>query len=607
MSLKPTAEQTSVVDAFVTQKSLVVVAVAGAGKTSTLRMSATAAPTRRCLYVAYNKALAEEAKTSMPGNVQARTAHSLAYRDVGYRFKHRLDAPRLTARQSAEIMYAGGSIPATRVLNAPVDLGGVVLRPAALARTALATVSRYCESADPEITAHHVPRVEGVTGHARKALVDVILPLANLAWSDLRHPNGKLRHVPDHYLKVWALGSPYIPSDCILFDEAQDANPVLAAVLTGQRGAQLVAVGDPCQQLYAWRGSIDALATWPAEHRLTLSQSFRFGQQVADRANRWLGLLNAGTRVIGAPWIESVVGPVDQPDAVLCRTNAGAMRETMEHLAAGSRVHLTGGGSEIRRLAEAADKLIHGEPTDHPELAAFSSWDEVCEYVAEDDGGDLAPAVKLINDYGPDAIMATCDRLTHRAVDAQVVVSTGHKSKGLQWPRVRIGDDFREPTPTPYPTPESPRKAVVLRKGDLMLGYVAVTRAQERLDDSGVSWVDRVDGYGVPVVVVGERRDEGPPQPVVRHYPEAWIMPDPAPLDPVWPLPAAEIEAAEQAGLVVRPESPANGLDDLTLEELTGPTPAPGVGCAGQRPCFLCDPTVRQSWPAPVPAGASRG
>ncbi|RLK13296.1 UvrD-like helicase family protein [Micromonospora sp. M71_S20] len=628
MSHKPTDEQATVIDAFVDGQSLVTVAVAGAGKTSTIRMSAEAAPTRRCLYVAYNKALADEAKTSMPRNVEARTAHSLAFRDVGYRYKHRLDAPRLTARQSAEIMYAGGSIPATRVLNAPVDLGGVVLRPAALARTALATVNRYCESADPEIAAHHVPKVEGVTGHARKALVDVVLPIADLAWSDLRHPSGKLRHVPDHYLKVWALGSPYIPADCILFDEAQDANPVLASVLTGQRGAQLVAVGDPCQQLYAWRGSIDALATWPADVRLTLSQSFRFGPRIAARANQWLGLLNAETRVIGAPWIESVIGPIEQPDAVLCRTNAGAMRETMEHLAAGSRVHLTGGGSEIRRLAEAAEKLIHGEPTDHPELAAFASWDEVCQYVAEDDGGDLAPAVKLINDYGPDAIMATCDRLTRRADDAQVVISTGHKSKGLQWPRVHIGDDFREPTPVPYPTPESPRKALVLRKSELMLAYVAVTRAQQQLDDDGVAWVDRVHSYGVPVVVVGERRDEQEPEPlVVKHHPPHSILPDaPDPLDPVWPLSAAEIEDAEQAGLVVRPESPANGLDDLMLDELTGPTPAPGVRPTGPdgvplSPTCLrcglppadCTDILPMLWhaaagrPAPELVGADRG
>ncbi|MET0492899.1 MAG: AAA family ATPase [Actinoplanes sp.] len=544
MSHKPTDEQQAVIDTFAAGNSLVVEAVAGAGKTSTLRMAAQEAPSRNCLYVAYNRPLADEAKRSMPRNVQSRTAHSLAYRDVGYRYKHRLDAPRMPAREAVEIMYAGGRYGATRALNGPVDLGGSVLRPAALARVALKTVDRFCMSAELEIGAQHVPTVEGITGHARAALIDVVLPMAGLAWSDLRHPDGKLRHVPDHYLKVWALGRPHIPATCILFDEAQDANPVLVDVLTSQGDAQLVGVGDSCQQLYAWRGSVDALATWPADKRLHLSQSFRFGPRVADRANLWLDLLSAPTRVIGASWIDSTVGPVDAPDGVLCRTNAGAMGQTMEHLAADRRVHLVGGGNQIRRLAEAAEQLIRGEPCDHPELAAFASWDEVCQYVSEDDGGDLAPAVKLINDYGPDAIVKTVDRLATRPADADVVISTGHKAKGLQWPKVQIGDDFREPTPTPYPTPDSPRQALVLRKADLMLAYVSVTRAELALDDEGLSWVDRVHGWGVPIVVASEqsaktvptaprpRPDlETPLARAVREHPEA-VLPDPPEDDP---------------------------------------------------------------------------
>lgn len=536
MSHKPTAEQQAVIDAVTAGRNLVVEAVAGAGKTATLRMAAHANPGRRMLYVAYNKALAEEAKASMPSNVECRTAHSLAYRDVGYRYKARLDASRVSARDALTIMHGSGR-PETRILNAPIDLGGVVLRPITLVRLALATVDRYCQSADQDIATHHLPRVDGVKGLARQALADVVAPIAALAWADLRHPAGRLRHTPDHYLKVWALTRPTLSAGTILFDEAQDANPVLAAVLTAQQHAQQIAVGDSCQQLYAWRGSVDALATWPADERLYLSRSFRFGQAIADRANRWLDLLDAPTRVEGAPWLDSTVGPVDQPDAILCRTNAGAMRQTMEQLAA-ARVYLVGGGTEVRRLAEAADQLMHGERCDHPELAAFADWDEVRAYVAEDDSGsDLAPLVKLIDEYGTEEILATVAQLAQRPEDADVVVSTGHRSKGLQWPRVTIGDDYREPVPTPYPTPDSPHKAMVLRRGELMLAYVGVTRAERRLDDSGLSWLDRLPAYGLPVLVVGE---DGRPAgtPVVR--------PEPAPVEP---KPADEVpEHHERVG-----------------------------------------------------------
>jgi hypothetical protein len=547
MSHKPTPEQQAVIDAYAAGESLVVVAVAGAGKTTTLKMAANATG-RRALYVAYNKALAEDAKASMPPTVECRTAHSLAYREVGWQYKHRLGGKRLSGRAIAELMYAGGRIGATRVLNSPVDIGiGIPLRQGTIASLAMETVKRWCFSADPAITIRHLPHRDGITGLARQALADIVLPIADLAWKDLIHPSGKLPFIADHYLKLWALSEPRIPYGSILFDEAQDANKVLTKILTDQRDAQLVAVGDPCQQLYAWRGSVDALATWPADRRLALSQSFRFGPAVAGRANVWLDLLNAETRVVGAPWIDSRVAMVDQPDAILCRTNAGAMKAVMDRLAgdAGTRVHLVGGGDAIRRLAEAADQLQHGEPCDHPELIAFSDWAEVQEYVMEADGSDLAPLVKLVDEYGTGAIIAAAEQLAPKAGDADLIVSTGHKSKGLQWPAVQTGPDFKEPQPRPWPTPDSPRKAIVLQRGELMLGYVAVTRAEQLLDDASVAWAGRVSGWGFPVVVVGE---DG--RPVTGHP----VGVDGAPSDAlraataVTPTPPVLVEPCEAGG-----------------------------------------------------------
>jgi len=525
MKMKPTNEQEAVIDAFAARESLVVDAVAGAGKTATLRMAAQSAPTRSCLYVAFTKDLAKEAKGSMPGNVEARTAHSLAFEVFGRPLKHRIGGKRVTAYEAAKIMYNSGSIPATHILNQGGTIGDVLLRPATLASLALKTVKRFCQSADAEISPWHVPKVDGIEAQGRDELVRVVLPIARLAWIDLTHPAGKLRFEQDVYVKLWALSKPTIPADAILFDEAQDANPVLAEVLKAQ-SAQLVAVGDPCQQMYEWRGSVDAMADWPADKRLTLSQSFRFGQRVADRANLWLALLGTATRVVGAPWLDSTVGPIDEPDAVLCRTNAGAVAAAITHLGTGARVHIVGGGREMQRMAEAADRLMHGEPAEHPELAAFTTWDEVRAYAAEDDGADLVATVKLIDEHGPDKILKIVRLLTARSEDASVVVSTGHKAKGLQWPRVVIGDDYREPQPVPYPTLTSPTKALVLRRGELMGAYVAVTRAEQRLDDSGLAWVHRVHEHGVPVVVAGEARPAPPPPVVPRRHDPAAIMPD---------------------------------------------------------------------------------
>ncbi|MFG2059699.1 UvrD-helicase domain-containing protein [Micromonospora sp. NPDC048930] len=588
MSHKPTVEQQAVIDAFVAGDSLVTVAVAGAGKTTTLRMSAEARldrqPTFRGLYVAYNSALAKEARAAFPAGVDCRTAHSVAFASHGRDLAHRLDAPRMPGKKAAELMYAGGRYPETRVLNSPVEVAtDVILTPAQVARLALTTVERYCQSDADEIGPEHVPVVNGVTDrYAREALASIVVPIAGMAWRDLTHPRGKLRFQPDVYLKMWALSRPRIAADAILFDEAQDANPVLSRVLRDQKHTQLVAVGDPYQQLYAWRGAVDALATWPADQRLTLAQSFRFGPAVADRANEWLALLGAEQRVIGFDRISSTVAPLEAADAILCRSNAGAMARVMEHVAAGRRVHLVGGASDIKRFAQAALRLMNGERADHPELIAFDSWEAVREYAAMDDGANLATIVKLVDEHGPDKIMRVADSLATEAA-AEVTVSTAHKSKGRQWSTVKIGDDFREPFPREWP-PGSGRRAVVLDASELMLLYVGVTRAVNTLDDYSTRWAGDLHSYGVPVLVRGApSQPKSPSQPeqlVAKHHPPAAILPD-AP-------------------------DPLADLVDLA-DELTGPTPAPGMGCTGKRPCFLCDPTVRATWPEPVTAGASRG
>ncbi|GLH97379.1 UvrD-helicase domain-containing protein [Phytohabitans aurantiacus] len=576
----PTGEQRAVIDDFRDGESLVVVAVAGAGKTTTLRLAAeedqAANPGRRGLYVAYNAPLAKEARGAFPASVDCRTAHSLAFATHGRDLAHRIGAPRMTGKQAAEVMFAGGRYRETKVLNGPVEVAAdVILTPGQMARLALDTVERYCQSDADQIGPQHVPAVNGIDGrHARDAFTSLVVPIAELAWKDLTHPRGRLRFQPDIYLKMWALSKPRISSDFILFDEAQDANPVLSAVLRAQAHTQLVAVGDPYQQLYAWRGAVDALATWPADRRLTLAQSFRFGPAVAERANEWLRLLGAEQRVIGFDRIASTVAPLDQADALLCRSNAGAMARVMDHVEAGRKVHLVGGASEIKRFAQAALRLMDGKRADHPELVAFDSWEAVREYAALDDGAQLATIVKLIDDHGPDKIVKVADSLASET-GAEVTVSTAHKSKGRQWGTVQVAPDFKEPFPRPWPDRDSGRYALVLDAAELMLLYVTVTRAVDILDDFSTRWVERLHDHGVPVVVRGAPGHGIERQRIVaKVHPPAAIMPDvddsalyrvdPDPSDQAGPFGAGPAKAEPPGPALAELIREAHGLASLT-------------------------------------------
>jgi hypothetical protein len=474
---RPTGEQQAIIDAYQTNANLVIEAGAGTGKTSTLRMLAACNPHRRGVYVAYNKAIATDAKRSFPASVTCATAHSLAFRAVGRRFAHRLNGPRMPARQTAK------ELGITRPLAIP-HVG--LLAPQQVARLVMETITRFCHSDAAQVEPWHVPKRPGLEEAVSVAVLrEALVPLAQRAWADLSDPDGRLRFTHDCYLKLWQLSEPRLPADYVLLDEAQDANPVVAAIVERQSHAQRILVGDRCQAIYGWRGAIDAMSRFAADHRLCLSQSFRFGPAIAAEANKWLQLLDAPLRLRGFDPITSTVGPVACPDSVLCRTNAEAVRQLLMAADAGRKAALVGGGTEIRRLAEAAISLRAGTGTDHPELFVFRTWGEVQEYVEQDAGGsDLKVFVQLIDTYGAEVVIDIVDRLSPEEV-AETVVSTAHKAKGREWATVRIAGDFPKPRRNYNGQPaEVPR-------ADAMLAYVAVSRARQALDPQGLAWVEQ--------------------------------------------------------------------------------------------------------------------
>lgn len=470
----PTDEQQHALDLFSTGKNLAIEARAGTGKTSTLVLLAQST-TRRGQYLAFNRSIVTEAGSKMPGNVVCNTAHSLAYRAVGVRYKQRLEAPRVKSAQVARWLGLDPFV---------VSFGTQrkVLQPGYLAGLVMRSIGRFCQTADDAPNRSHVPYVDGIdlpsplgrTFGNNNELAAILEPALVAAWADLRERDGRLRFAHEHYLKLWQLSRPYVDADFILFDEAQDANPVMLDVVQRQAShAQLVFVGDSEQQIYEFTGAVNALARIRERGGETaaLSQSFRFGPAIADVANFVLGRLGADPLVDGSPDVASVVDVTADPDAVLCRTNARAMTALFAETAAGRRAHLFGGGREVADFARAALSLEATGWTPHPELSCFGSWKEVQEYVAQDaQGGELKLLVELVDEFGAQIILDAIDNMPSER-DADVVISTAHKAKGREWPAVKIADDF----------PSEPDE---ISDGELRLLYVAATRARLVLDVS---------------------------------------------------------------------------------------------------------------------------
>jgi superfamily I DNA/RNA helicase len=247
-------------------------------------------------------------------------------------------------------------------------------------------------------------------------------------------------------------------------------------------GTQLVFVGDTQQQIYEWRGAVNALARIEDAERTLLTLSFRFGPEVAAVANGCLERVGADLRIEGAGR-PGYVREIAQPRAVLCRSNAEALSRVLQALEDGRRPYLVGEGRELVAFAKAVNDLRTNGWTSHPELACFTSWGQVQDYVATDpQGSELALLVKLVEQYGTDTII---EALSNQVPEDQcdLVISTAHKAKGCQWPTVQLASDFPEPS------------ADGLDVSEWRLLYVAVTRAQEGLDITGVAALN-ADGPG---------------------------------------------------------------------------------------------------------------
>lgn len=462
-----TEEQLEAVNLFRQCDSLKISAFAGTGKTTTLSAIANSTQ-KKGLYLAFNKSIASEARSKFPQSVDCRTTHSIAFRAVPSRYRG--NSAKLTTSLQSNIV--------AKLLGIDeLAIGGVILKPRSLGFLTAKTIQNFCSSAEEEPRAEHVPLV------GKLRMIDLqyqaqfrgyISELAGHLWERMLDPTDPAPMGHDGYLKLWSLSKPQLGYDFVLLDEAQDTNEAVLSVMRSQ-ASHLTLVGDRHQQIYEWRGAINAMANVEADAEAFLTRSFRFGEALADAASSILRVLNEERRLVGNPNKKTLIAAAGRTGTTLCRTNAGVISVVLDAIHTNQRPHVVGGVSELVRMLEDVGRLKLSIPASSPDFFGFRDWQEVVEFSGTEEGESLRSFVKVVSAHGEIVLIDRLSSVAPEEAGADLIVSTGHKAKGREWDTVSLHSDFDLRL-----SKDDPKKTV-LNGEEARLLYVATTRARDLL------------------------------------------------------------------------------------------------------------------------------
>lgn len=472
MALKPTEEQLNCITTAEHNRITAIQASAGAGKTSTLVLMANefVVPS---IYLAFNKSAATEASEKFPSHVECRTTHSMAYAQFGADLRDKLSRPK---GAYVNVAVTGGEIARYLKIQPVYARGSVVVSAAYMGLMTSMTVARFEQSASFEFKKEHLPWSElNKIEDQHKIKTDVIskelLNFATRLWQDRINTNKPVMATHDTYLKLWQLSKPIIRQKMIYVDEFQDTTECVLDVIKNQTHAKIVVVGDSRQNIYGWRGSINAMELLEGAVQCRLSKSFRYGQAIADIAVK---ILDNTIKITGREDINSIVGGFNKVDrskpyTVLCRTNAYLLDTAIIDLKAEKKVCIEIDTKDFLRILESASALYRDDTKNvkHERILPFNNWEELLE--ESKNGGELRTLVSILSEKREEEIISILSSYVKPNV-YDILYTTSHKAKGMEYSQVILGNDF----PSNY---NQQGDWVGLTVPEQNLLYVAATRA----------------------------------------------------------------------------------------------------------------------------------
>lgn len=473
------------------RRALVVEAVAGSGKTTTIVEAANSIPmTDSAVFLAFNKKIATELGARLPGHIDARTLNSIGHRAVMSKFgRVSLDASKvrkIVKELTDEVSIEDGESYTARYYTSEI---------CSLVGKAKAHCLVPYESLNGELTTYDSwKELKSFYGVYSECPDDALFSFAQRALeADVRNIATIDFDDQLYFTVVYNIAVPQY--DWIIVDEAQDlslVNRVMLDMFLSDTGT-IIAVGDSRQAIYGFRGadssSMDNMVSTFNADKLPLSITYRCPRLVVEIAQGFVPEIQAADNAK-----DGVVNELDKfgltefvhEDLIVCRNTAPIVSTAYKLIRAGLPVRVAGrdiGKGLVSLVKKIAGRQFHSISMGDFEIKVQTWMRGQIKRAVEQDQEDR---IEAIEDKG-ESILAivegsdctTLDELNHIIEDLfngtrGPMFSTVHRAKGLEADRVFILD--------PHLMPSKSARREWQHTQERNLQYVAVTRSLDTLN-----------------------------------------------------------------------------------------------------------------------------
>lgn len=439
----PTAEQQLIIDYVkMTSDNIIIHALAGAAKTSTLVLIAKALPGTPMLCLAFNKKIQLEMKERLPGNCEAMTLNSIGHRVWSQAIGKRLV---IDDKKTYEIVRTVIDELADHQKNEAYSIMADTIQAVNAGKTCGYVPTGMFSQAKPIMDDEEFfawldeepsPLMEDLIRECTKRSIELAM-------------QGQCDYNDQIFMPTIFWGQfPNYP--LVLIDEAQDLSALNHVMLRKIARKRLIAVGDPNQSIYGFRGAHENSMKLLREQfkmvRMDLTVSFRCPIAVVQEA-RWRAPAMAYPDWAKEGSVRHLtewrVTDIPNSAAIICRNNAPLFTCAVALIKAGQFPEIV--GNDIGKALLKIMKKLGLETLTQPEaFTALEEWKAAKLAKSRNPGTvtDQAECISIFIEEGKTlgGAIAYAEHLLARS--GNIKLMTGHKSKGLEFEDVFILDRF---------------------------------------------------------------------------------------------------------------------------------------------------------------------